>query len=326
VQLHASIAVVCMAPDVLPLEKALTSRSCTLEYVTAATPYATFIVPGYGHACTLACPGSLWPMYTAVAPSVTAYSQSVSPTTAVSPWNAPLAATRSGIIPLPAGSHCGAEPPTATSTIRYATLAQLSIACPTLLSPATRKWKKGARSGVHMSTSNWSPAAMPHRAAVALGITVSSCTAAFPKWCTPSARFRSSSGNSSRSSGAASPEQKARSSLIASAASSRMSPIGDRRSSTPFSGCRHAAPSQKKAVIHASSESLRCPARLSRAVAICPTTLASWIMVGSRPCTASALTNHTPLSQSGSSARSRMSVILSGTTTVWCTSGPMLAL
>ena len=45
VQLQASIPVVCMDPAVLPLDSALTSRSCTLEYVTAATPYPTFI-PG----------------------------------------------------------------------------------------------------------------------------------------------------------------------------------------------------------------------------------------------------------------------------------------
>ena len=38
VQLQPNIPVVCMEPAVFPLEKALTSRSCTLEYVTAATP------------------------------------------------------------------------------------------------------------------------------------------------------------------------------------------------------------------------------------------------------------------------------------------------
>ena len=50
-QLHPSIAVVCMDPEVLPVEKALTSRSCTLEYVTAATPSS--VSTGCGQACTL---------------------------------------------------------------------------------------------------------------------------------------------------------------------------------------------------------------------------------------------------------------------------------
>ena len=51
-QLHPSMAVVCMDPAVLPVENALTSRSCTLEYVTAATPSPAST--GYGHAPTLA--------------------------------------------------------------------------------------------------------------------------------------------------------------------------------------------------------------------------------------------------------------------------------
>jgi hypothetical protein len=38
VQLHPSMAVVCIVPAVLPVETVLTSRSCTAEYVTAATP------------------------------------------------------------------------------------------------------------------------------------------------------------------------------------------------------------------------------------------------------------------------------------------------
>lgn len=38
VQLQPSMDDVCIAPAVLPLEKALTSRSCASEYATAATP------------------------------------------------------------------------------------------------------------------------------------------------------------------------------------------------------------------------------------------------------------------------------------------------
>jgi hypothetical protein len=63
VQLHPSIAVVCMAPDVrCPPDSALTSRSWALEYVTAASPSPTSTIPGYGQTCTRAWAPSLWPM------------------------------------------------------------------------------------------------------------------------------------------------------------------------------------------------------------------------------------------------------------------------
>jgi hypothetical protein len=63
VQLHPSIAVVCMAPDVrCPPASADTSSSCARECVTAASPSPTSTIPGYGHVCSLACPPSLWPM------------------------------------------------------------------------------------------------------------------------------------------------------------------------------------------------------------------------------------------------------------------------
>lgn len=60
VQLQPSIAVVCMEPAVLPLENALTSRSCTLEYVTAAMPRPAST--GYGQAWVLALVPSLCAM------------------------------------------------------------------------------------------------------------------------------------------------------------------------------------------------------------------------------------------------------------------------
>ena len=186
-------------------------------------------------------------MYMAVTPSVTAYSQSVRPTTTAggpADANTPLAATRSGIIPLAAGSHTGELPVSASCTIRNAMFAQLSSASPTLLTPATRKLKKGAKSGVHISRSYSSPPRSAHRSVAAQGITITSWMAEFTRLCAPSARFRSSSGYSTRSTGAASRPQKARNSWIPSAKNSRASPRLDSTSSTPFSGCRHAAPSQ----------------------------------------------------------------------------------
>jgi hypothetical protein len=50
-QMQPSMPVVCRAPAVFPLENALTSRSCTLEYVTAAMPRLGST--GYGQACVL---------------------------------------------------------------------------------------------------------------------------------------------------------------------------------------------------------------------------------------------------------------------------------
>lgn len=243
VQLQASIPVVCIEPTVLPLDSALTSRSCTLEYVTAATPYPTFI-PGNGQVWILALLPSLEPMYIAVTPSVTAYSQSVRPTTTVPLANTALDATRSGIIPLAKGSQRGELPVSASCTIRNAMFAQLSIAIPTLLTPATRKLKNGARSGVHSSRSYSLPPLSAHLSTVAQGITISSWSAELTRLCTPSARFRSSSGYSTRSTGAAISPQKALNSWIPSAKNSRVSPRLESTSNTPFSGYRHAAPSQ----------------------------------------------------------------------------------
>ena len=103
-------------------------------------------------------------------------------------------ATRSGMIALSPASHRGGSPPSTVSTMSSATLAQLSMARPRLLMAAARKLKKGARSGVHMSTPNWLASFSAHRTTVFRGITTSSCTAALTRLCTPSAKLRSSSG------------------------------------------------------------------------------------------------------------------------------------
>ena len=70
VQLQPSMAVVCIAAAVLPLENSLTSRSCPPAYVTAATPRPASTA--YGQVRALARVPSPWPRYSAVRPSVTA--------------------------------------------------------------------------------------------------------------------------------------------------------------------------------------------------------------------------------------------------------------
>ncbi len=188
------MAVVCIAPAVLPLENALTSRSCAPDaYATAATPS-----PGstaYGHDRTLACVPSACPRYSAVRPSVSAYSQSVRPTrTAGPPANAASSASRSGIITSSPPAHWGGLPPSTDSTTRKATFTQLSTARPRLENPAARKLKKGARSGVHIRTAYWLLCFSWHRTAVVCGITATSCRTAFARLCTASVRCRSARG------------------------------------------------------------------------------------------------------------------------------------
>jgi hypothetical protein len=321
-QLHPSIAVVCIAPAVLPLEKALTSRSCSVEYPTAATP--RLVSTEKGQVPTLACAPSLCPRYSAVRPSVTAYSQSVRPTTTVGPANTASAASRSGIItPAPDASHRGGDPPRTDSTIRNATLTQLSIASPRLDMPAARKLKKGARSGVHMSTANWSPAACSwHRTAVACGITATSCSAAFTTLCTASVRCTSSSGYSRMSSGAASVPQKACPSCAPSRLNSRTASMLGNRFRTPRSGCRQAVPRHRKLVNQSTRASLRPCTSETSAPAI-RTTISAWSSsTGSRPCTASVLRNQTALFHTGSTPRSTRSSICSGSSTTWFAYGP----
>ena len=204
-----------------------------------------------------------------------------------------------------------------------ATLAQLSMARPTLLVAAARKLKKGARSGVHMSTPNWLASFSTHRTTVARGITTSSWSRALTRLCTPSARFRSSRGYTSRSSGAASVEQKARTTCTPYTAISRTSAMLVSRSSTPCSGCRQVRPWHEKDSKKRTSSSARCCTRPTMAVTSC-TRVSAWsIRMGSRPCTPSVFRNHTVLFQSGRIARRSRSTMRSGTSTVCCTYGPM---
>ena len=320
-QLQPSMAVVCMVPAVLPLEKELTSRSCTAEYVTAATPRP--VSTGYGQVLTLAWVPSLWPMYIAVRPSVTAYSQSVRPTTTTPPWNAASAASRSGIIALsPAESHRGGSMASTDCTISSATLSQLSTARPRLVSPAARKLKNGAKSGVHIRTAYWLASFSWHRTAVACGITVTSCSTALTRLCTPSAKLMSSSGYTRMSSGAASELQKARASCATSSPAVRTSSMTGNRLSTPLSGCRQAVPWQKKVMNQAYRFSLRSITRFTSTTASCTTTLTSSIRMGSRPCVASAFRNQVALFQMGRIPRTSRSSICSGRSTVWLTYGP----
>jgi hypothetical protein len=240
VQLQPSIPVVCMEPAVLPLEKALTSRSCTPEYVTAATP--NVVSTANGQRPILALLPSLWPMYTAVAPSVTAYSQSVRPTTTVPALNTVSAAIRSGIIALSLVAHCGGSPPSTVSTMSSATLTQLSMARPRLLRLAAKKLKNGARSGVHMRMPYWLSSFSMHLVTVAFGITMSSWMKALTRSCTASAKLRSSKGYTTRSSGAARVEQKALSRRRPCAANSLTSAMLVSRSRIPLSGCKQETP------------------------------------------------------------------------------------
>lgn len=130
-------------------------------------------------------------------PSVTAYSQSVSPTTAVLLFvgkTSPLP-RRSGKPPSDTESHAGASPVRSCCTTTSAMLTQLSMASPRLLMVAARKWKKGEKSGVHMRSLNWAASlANPHRIVVFHGMTATSCISAFTRLCTASERFRSRSG------------------------------------------------------------------------------------------------------------------------------------
>lgn len=104
-----------------------------------------------------------------------------------------------------------------------------------------------------------------------------------------------------------------------SATNCRSEPRLDSRSSTPVSGRRQATPAQPKPSTNAKSAALRCVTSSASAPAIRATVEASSMRIGSRPCTASALANHSALFQSGSSARSSRSATCSGTITSWCT-------
>ncbi len=237
-------------------------------------------------------------------------------------WNTGSAARRSGIIALSAVAHWGGSPPSTVCTIRNATLTQLSTARPTLVSPAARKLKKGARSGVHIRIAYWLSSFSRHRTAVACGITDTSCSTALTRLCTPSARLMSASGYIRMSSGAASVLQRACPRCVPYRLSSRASSIVGNRSSTPRSGCRHSTPWQRKVANHVNSAPVRCVTSETSATAIFTTVSTSSISTGSSPCVTSALRNHVALFHRGSRPRRSRSAIWSGRSTTWFTYGP----
>jgi hypothetical protein len=186
-------------------------------------------------------------------------------TTVVAPWNTESAASRSGIIAwLSADSHWGGSAFSTVCTISSATLAQLSMASPRLVKPATRKLKNGARSGVHIRMEYWLSSFSWQRTAVACGITVTSCSTALARLCTASAKLRSSSGYTRMSSGAARVLQKTLATCVPSRPAFRTSTMTENRFITPRSGCRQAVPWQRKLVNQSNSATLRFITRDTR--------------------------------------------------------------
>ena len=193
VQLHPSMSVVCTAARV-----SVSTGDGSLLRLTAATPKSTFT--GCGHswgACTLC---SVVPTYTAVAPSVTAYRLSVSPTGMLrfEPANSAPEIT-DGSSPRSccwdASPHVlTGAPVSAPSTTTSATSSQLSSARPRLFSAAPRCCITGSRSGVHCSTWNALSLALAQRIDVTCGATSTRCSPALTRKCTPSATFTSVSG------------------------------------------------------------------------------------------------------------------------------------
>lgn len=323
-QLQAIMAVVCRLPTVRAAVMLDASRSDMGPYETAATPSDASIA--YGQRWTLT-PRSSLPLKIAVYPSVTAYIHWVSPTTAVK--LVPNTADPRNLDGLSTGtraSHVGAVPVTVFWTIANATFTQLSTISPMLEIPATRKLNAGSRSGMHIMVPNALSYASAHRTVVACGTTIVICSAKFHRLCRPIAKFRSSRGNTRRSAGADRVPQKLVSSSRASATSWRAWPMPDNRSNTRFSCTRHVSPTHRKASVYVWMPSERSRANPNSVVAILSRVRISLSAMGSRPWDKTALPHQTDASQSGSSARTRMSTSCSGNTTKLERNGPSTAL